>query len=120
MREGCPPSRWPGSSALPGTSLSTIGGARLGRSAGWPAVAQQPRRNVDPWEAVLDETRARDVLDRLGAHHRVALTLRYVDDLSVREVADHLDRTVHATEALLVRARDAFRRAYDAGGDDAD
>jgi RNA polymerase sigma-70 factor, ECF subfamily len=31
----------------------------------------------------------------------------------VPEVARHLDRTVHATEALLVRARAAFRRIYE-------
>ena len=30
----------------------------------------------------------------------------------VGPVAVHLDRTVHATEALLVRARHAFRVAY--------
>jgi RNA polymerase sigma-70 factor (ECF subfamily) len=66
----------------------------------------------DPWEARLDALRARQVLDGLGAHHRAALTLRYVDGLPVPEVAAHLGRTVHATEALLVRARSAFRRAY--------
>jgi len=37
-----------------------------------------------------------------------------LDGLSVPQVADQLDRTVHATEALLVRARVAFRRAYEA------
>jgi RNA polymerase sigma-70 factor (ECF subfamily) len=30
-------------------------------------------------------------------------------------VARHLDRTLHATEALLARARAAFRRIYEAG-----
>jgi RNA polymerase sigma-70 factor (ECF subfamily) len=65
------------------------------------------------WDAHLDVVVARDVLSRLGAHHRAALTLRYVDDLSVPAVADILDRTVHATEALLVRARIAFRAAYE-------
>ena len=44
---------------------------------------------------------------------RAALTLRYLDGLPVPEVARHLDRTVHATEALLVRARAAFRRIYE-------
>ena len=43
------------------------------------------------------------VLTELGAHHRAALTLRYLDGLSVPEVADHLGRTLHATEELLVR-----------------
>src|SRR4029078_4903079 len=66
----------------------------------------------DPWDAHLDQLRAHEVLCTLGDHHRLALTLRYVDGLSVPEVAALLDRTVHATEALLVRARLAFRRAY--------
>ena len=76
---------------------------------GWHQVATVD----DPWEAAVDRIRAREVLGRLGAHHRAALTLRYLDGLPVPEVARHLDRTVHATEALLVRARAAFRRIYE-------
>jgi len=72
----------------------------------------------DPWDTELEATRARDVLSTLGPHHRAALTLRYLDGLPVPEVAEQLDRTVHATEALLVRARVAFRRAYEAGDRD--
>jgi RNA polymerase sigma-70 factor (ECF subfamily) len=74
----------------------------------------EPARADDQWEAVVDRIQAREVLDRLGAHHRAALTLRYLDGLPVPEVARHLDRTLHATEALLVRARAAFRRIYEA------
>ena len=78
---------------------------------------------VDGWDAELDALRAHATLDRLGPHHRAALTLRYLDDLPVAEVAEYLGRSLHATEALLVRARAAFRRTYgphDAdGGDDA-
>ncbi len=81
-------------------------------------VAQEPVIIDDPWEAHLDVAIARSVLARLGAHHRCALTLRYLDGLPVAEVASQLDRTVHATEALLVRARSAFRAAYDAEGSD--
>jgi len=66
----------------------------------------------DPWDERIDALRARDVLEALAPHHRAALTLRYLDDLSVPEVASLLHRTVHATEALLVRARAAFRRSY--------
>jgi RNA polymerase sigma-70 factor (ECF subfamily) len=79
----------------------------------------EPAPDDDPWDAALDAARARDVLSALGAHHRAALTLRYLDGLSVPEVAEHLGRTVHATEALLVRARIAFRRAYEEACDDA-
>jgi RNA polymerase sigma-70 factor, ECF subfamily len=72
----------------------------------------------DPWDVRLEALRARQVLDDLPPHHRAALTLRYLDDLAVPDVAAALGRTVHATEALLVRARAAFRRAYEHGGSD--
>jgi RNA polymerase sigma-70 factor, ECF subfamily len=76
------------------------------------AVRDEAAPSEDPWDAHLDAVRARQTLDRLAPQHRAALTLRYLDDLPVPEVAAHLARTVHATEALLVRARSAFRRAY--------
>ena len=67
----------------------------------------------DPWDAQLDILLARQVLEGLAPHHRTALVLRHVDDLPVPQVAAALGRTVHATEALLSRARTAFRRAYE-------
>jgi len=102
-----------------------IGVARHKLADHWRRVAREQRGRQllatepdwepaeDPWETVVDRIRAREVLGRLGAHHRAALTLRYLDGLPVPEVAAHLDRTVHATEALLVRARAAFRRCYE-------
>jgi len=77
------------------------------------AVADLTESSNDPWAAELDVLLARDVLGRLGAHHQSALTLRYVDDLPVRQVAQVLGRTEQATEALLVRARHAFRAQYE-------
>ena len=74
---------------------------------------------ADQWDAQIDGMRSMEVLRELGEHHRLALTLRYVDDLPVARVAELLGRTEHATEALLVRARAAFRRRYESGGDDA-
>jgi RNA polymerase sigma-70 factor, ECF subfamily len=80
------------------------------------ALEQDPETEDDPWDVRLDQLRAADVLAALGPHHRLALTLRYVDGLPVAEVAELLDRTPNATEALLVRARVAFRRVYLEGG----
>ncbi len=83
------------------------------RTAGLRAVADTAGAMVeDPWDQRLDALRARAVLDELGLHHRAALTLRYLDDLPVPEAAACLDWSLHATEALLVRARKAFRHAY--------
>jgi len=67
----------------------------------------------DPWDIELDALRVRDVLKELGAHHRAALTLRYLDGLPVRDVADFLGRSQTATETLLMRAKAAFRRSYE-------
>jgi RNA polymerase sigma-70 factor (ECF subfamily) len=69
----------------------------------------------DPWDIELDVMHARDVLADLAPQHRAALTLRYLDDLPVAQVAELLGRSLHATEGLLVRARAAFRRAYNPG-----
>ncbi|MEM9514146.1 MAG: RNA polymerase sigma factor [Actinomycetota bacterium] len=76
-------------------------------------AAEQHAAPATSWDADLDQLIARDVLADLDGHHRAALTLRYVDDLPVREVADVLDRTEGATEQLLVRARRAFRQRYE-------
>jgi RNA polymerase sigma-70 factor, ECF subfamily len=81
------------------------------------AVAGEPDpEHLGPGDpAHLDALRAHAVLDRLAPQHRLVLTLRYVDDLPVARVAALLERTVHATEALLVRAKAAFRTEYAAG-----
>jgi RNA polymerase sigma-70 factor (ECF subfamily) len=57
-----------------------------------------------------------EVLAEIPTHQRVALILRYVDDLPVREVARHLDRSVRATESLLARGRAALRDLLDDEG----
>ncbi len=78
------------------------------------AVESDPGQatEVDDWDVRVDAVVAHEVLAELGPHHRAALTLRYLDGLPVPAVAGHLGRTIHATEALLVRARHAFRAEY--------
>lgn len=81
-------------------------------SRGLKLLAGQPAEPEDPWDGRLDALLARDVLATLGPHHQAVLTLRYLDGLAVAEVAELLGRTVHATEALLGRAKAAFRKSY--------
>jgi RNA polymerase sigma-70 factor, ECF subfamily len=69
----------------------------------------------DPWEAHLEADVALETLHALPPQYRAALTLRYLDDLPVAQVASLLGRSLHATEALLVRARISFRHAYEHG-----
>lgn len=75
-------------------------------------LRNEAEETTDPWDELVDLAAVRSALERVGPHHRAALTLRYLDGLSVPEVARVLERGVHAMEALLGRARTALRRAY--------
>ena len=80
------------------------------------AQLPEPVETSDDWNAELDRMVAESVLARLSEPHRTVLVLRYMDDCSVPECAELIGRTVHATEALLVRARRAFKQQYPEGG----
>ena len=67
---------------------------------------------VGSWPEDVTPEQALHVLGTMAPVHQAVLTLRYLDDLSVPEVARELGRSVHATESLLARAKTAFRRAY--------
>jgi RNA polymerase sigma-70 factor (ECF subfamily) len=73
----------------------------------------------DPWNEQIDADAAHRALQRLSGHQRAALTLRYLDGLTVGEVAECLGRSLHATETLLMRAKAALRRVYQEDEDDA-
>ena len=79
---------------------------------GLRAVAGEPDPPDDPWDGRVDAMVAHEVLATQSTQHRAVLTLRYLDGLPVPEVARTLGRTTAATEALLTRARAAFRRGY--------
>jgi len=51
-------------------------------------------------------------LVKLPGEQRIVMILRYLDQMPVREIASTIGRSEKATESLLSRARDAFRRAY--------
>lgn len=57
--------------------------------------------------------RATEALDRLPVDQRTVLVLKYVDELTVVEIADEIGRSVHATESLLARARTALRHTLE-------
>jgi RNA polymerase sigma-70 factor, ECF subfamily len=75
-----------------------------------------PDAPVDPRDTALDDewprARAIEALARIAPSQRAALVLRHMDGLSVPEVATELGRSVEATESLLSRGRESFRRAF--------
>ncbi len=96
-----------------------IGTARHKLADHWRRVGRQREAMAELWDAAaevaddgspLDALHVQAVLARLAPHHRLALTLRYLDGLPVDQVATHLDRSLHATESVLARARAAYRQ----------
>jgi RNA polymerase sigma-70 factor (ECF subfamily) len=84
--------------------------ARRERNLALAHSSEQARRVGD--SASIDPGLAAAVLAGLNPTYRAALVLRHVDGLSVNAVADHLERSVEATEQVLSRARAAFRDKY--------
>jgi RNA polymerase sigma-70 factor (ECF subfamily) len=80
-------------------------------------VAQQDPAHV----AQLEQLRAAVVaaLDYLPSAYAQILQWKYIQELSVEEIAKRLGRSSKATESLLTRARAAFREAFSALGADA-
>jgi RNA polymerase sigma-70 factor, ECF subfamily len=61
--------------------------------------------NVDPDRVV-------ELLQNLSPTYRLVLVLKYLEDLSVDQIATEIGLSVHATESLLARARQALARSH--------
>jgi RNA polymerase sigma-70 factor, ECF subfamily len=70
------------------------------------------------WTGEADRDRAIDALGEVAASQRAALVLHYLDGFPVAEVARMLGKSEHATESLLARGRESFKRAYREANDD--
>lgn len=71
-----------------------------------------------PAEEVDDRAAIADAIRSLPASQRAVLTFIVLDDLSVAEAARLMGKSTAATQSLLHRARDGFRRAYGAEATD--
>lgn len=72
-------------------------------------------RLEDPQQQLERQDLARLVqltLDYLPARYGDVLEWKYLQGLSMREIAERLDTTTKAVESLLTRARDAFRDGF--------
>lgn len=72
-------------------------------------ILDDPARD---WRQLDRRDAIRSAMEALPPIYRTVLLLKFVDGLTVREVARALARTESATESLLGRARAAFERAY--------
>ncbi len=56
--------------------------------------------------------RIQRALDRVHPRHRQALSWKYIQGRSVREISERLEVSEKAAESVLTRARNSFREAY--------
>lgn len=70
------------------------------------SALREAAEEVDAREAVLA------VLRTIPATQSIVLTLHYLDELPVREIARMLGRSESAVESLLTRGRESFKRIY--------
>jgi RNA polymerase sigma-70 factor (ECF subfamily) len=64
------------------------------------------------WQGEESRDRALAALDSVPGPQRAALVLRYLDGMSVPEVARTLGKSVEAAESLLARGKRSCRQAY--------
>jgi len=75
----------------------------------------EPSTELDPSQPASQQESRQEIVAVLAAmdeDQRLALEWKYVEGLSVREIAARLNRSEKAAEALLFRAREDFRRRY--------
>jgi RNA polymerase sigma-70 factor (ECF subfamily) len=77
----------------------------------WSGGAGNQDDQLDDFDSI-DPARVVTMLRDLSPNHRLVLVLKYLDDLSVDQIAAEIGRSVHATESLLARARQALARSH--------
>jgi len=103
---------------LMGIARHKIADARRPRGQA-PLPPNETADHRDPSDPLSHEE-SRDAVHRVLVEmeddERLALEWKYLDDVSVRDIAARLGRTEKAAEALLFRAREKFRRRSLAAG----
>ncbi|MEK7605766.1 MAG: RNA polymerase sigma factor [Patescibacteria group bacterium] len=74
-------------------------------------------REIDQPEFQMEKDKIRDRMEEayhvLSEKYRHILMLHYEQDLPIKEIALQLDLSPKATESLLFRARQSFKKAYE-------
>ncbi len=82
-----------------------------------PLLLEEADRIPDPQDRTADldladqKARVRDHLAQLPARQRMALVLRFYEELSYREIARIMETSEKTVERLLSRGRESLRRA---------
>jgi RNA polymerase sigma-70 factor (ECF subfamily) len=80
-----------------------------------PLDMELPKQKINPAaaaNALAIRQAVGQAMDRVDDPQRIVLEWKYIDGLTVREIAERLERTEKAIEGILYRARAAFRMQY--------
>jgi RNA polymerase sigma-70 factor (ECF subfamily) len=89
---------------------------RVVRKEAGPEWATDLPVTDDPAQQMLAEdlrSNVTRIMAQMDDAERTVLEWKYIEDLSVHEIAVRLNRTDKAVEAMLYRARNAFRELYE-------
>lgn len=72
-----------------------------------------PKQNIDTCMQVTFENRqVRECLSQLPKQYQILLSLKYIEEISVKQIARIVDKSPKSVESMLGRARSAFIRQY--------
>jgi len=77
------------------------------------ALPESLPRGDGGWDRILEEQATLSLLRRLHPTYRLALVLRYFEELDCEEIARVMDCSVSQVWVTLKRARDAYRKLYE-------
>lgn len=89
--------------------------ARVKHLIGQVTTTQEVAEQTDAVTQHIQQERREEVrrsMDALSEQHRMALEWKYIEKLSVRDIAERWDTTEKAVESILFRARCEFRRQH--------
>lgn len=71
------------------------------------------KQDIEQYMEIVFETQAVcDSLNSLPPHYKIILLLKYIDNKSIKQIAEIVHRSPKAIESLLKRARNAFLEQY--------
>lgn len=90
---------------------------RRAREATWPDEIDFPDntdRSAGSWnlERVATQDRLESALEKLPEHYSLVLSLRYLEEQTVKQIADVIGKTEKSVERTLARAREQFRERW--------
>lgn len=67
--------------------------------------------STEPAESIEDQEVIKQAMDRLPVHYKQVLILKYIEEMSVDEIGEALNRTPKSVEGILSRARKELKAA---------